>query len=113
MRGTGFGNGFIDRDGLLPGLQIFLQARFGVFKDAAGIGFFQMRAIDGADKSAAGVETGIQIDSADDRFQGIGEDGCAPPAAASEFAAAQYQLVAQPDFPADLGQLFPPSPGTT
>ena len=26
MRGAGFGNGLIDRDGLLPGLQIFLQA---------------------------------------------------------------------------------------
>ena len=116
MRGAGFGNGLIDRDGLLPGLQIFLQARFGGFEDAAGVGFFQMGTIDNANKITAGIEAGIQIDGADDGLKRIGEDGRPPPAAAFKFAPAQYDLISQPDLAADLGQLFPldqggPEPG--
>lgn len=75
-----------------------------------------MGTIDGADKIAAGIEAGIQIDGADDGLKRIGKDGGAPPAAAFEFAPAQYDLIGQPDLAADLGQLFPldqggPEPG--
>ena len=75
-----------------------------------------MGTIDSADKIAAGIEAGVQIDGADDGFERIGEDGGAPPAAAFELAPAQYDLIGQPDLAADLGQLFPldqggPEPG--
>ena len=116
VRGAGFGDGLIDRDGLLPGLQIFLQARFGVFENAAGVGFFQVGAVNSADKIAAGIKAGVQIDGADNGLKRIGEDGGAPPAAAFELARAQYDLIGQPDLAADLGQFFPldqggPEPG--
>lgn len=106
MRGARFGDDLIDRDGLLSRLKIFLQTRFRVFQDAARVGFFQMGTIDSADKTAAGIEAGIQINRADDRFERIGEDRCAPPAAAFELAPAQYDFIGKPDLPADLGQLF-------
>ena len=75
-----------------------------------------MRAVNSADKVAAGIEAGVQIDGADDGFERIGEDGRAPPAATFELAPAQYDLIGQPDLAADLGQLFPldqrgPEPG--
>lgn len=66
-----------------------------------------MGAVNSGDKIAAGVEAGVQIDGADNGFERIGEDGGAPPAAAFEFAPAQYDLIGQPDLAADLGQLFP------
>lgn len=66
-----------------------------------------MGTIDSADKIAAGIEAGIQIDGADDGLKRVGEDGRAPPAAAFELAPAQYDLIGQPDLAADLGQLFP------
>ena len=66
-----------------------------------------MGTVNSGDKIATGIEAGVQINGADNGFERIGEDGGAPPAAAFEFAPAQYDLISKPDLAADLGQLFP------
>ena len=81
----------IARQRLLPALQPFLQAGLGVLLELPGFEFVEHRRIEAGNRTARGVETGIEVNRSEDRFQRIGEDRGACRAAAFQLAFAQAQ----------------------
>ena len=85
----------IQRQGQLAALQEFLQQGLGVLAQGLGIHGRQHRLVLAHDHAAGRIEPGIQEDRAEDRLDGVGQDGWAAETAALEFAFAQAQVLRQ------------------
>ncbi len=87
-----------------PGLQRLLQAGLGILERARGRQDRQARSDQVAHDVERNLKIGVQVDRADHRLQGVGEDRRAPKAARLQFAAAEAQTLAQALLGGDLGQ---------
>ncbi|MNR17012.1 hypothetical protein D3C85_1336490 [compost metagenome] len=85
----------VQRQRQLAALQELLQQGLGVLAQGLGVYGGQYRLVLAHDHATGGVKPRIQEDGAENRFDGVGQDGRTAEAAALQFAFAQAQVLGQ------------------
>ena len=101
---------FLDRIGRQPPtapLQQLLQARLRILEVARLRQLRQPAGEQALDHLARRLEPAVQVDRAEQRLERVGEDRAAPESAGLELAAAEAQLLAEPESGGGLGQRLP------
>ena len=90
---SAFGEQLVNRAARRDGLEQFLEMTFRINIDRFHFDLRQIRRRQREKKTARGREIGIEIDRAQQRFEGIGQGGSSRPAAAGFFAAAHHEIL--------------------